>query len=84
MYRDRTATTPPGIVTRGWLDVRNHHSASVTEPVEPGHTYPFRWKRADQTRADPTGPTGARAARTGACLRRAGAAGRMTRTQETA
>jgi len=36
-----TATTPWKIVTRGWLDVRNRHSAAITEPVQPGRTYTF-------------------------------------------
>jgi X-Pro dipeptidyl-peptidase len=35
--------TPYQIVTRGWIDVRNRHSWSRTEPVTPGRTYDFRW-----------------------------------------
>ncbi|RJL23670.1 Xaa-Pro dipeptidyl-peptidase [Bailinhaonella thermotolerans] len=38
-----TATTPFKIVSRGWLDVRNRHSESRTEPVTPGRPYLFRW-----------------------------------------
>jgi X-Pro dipeptidyl-peptidase len=38
-----TARTPYQIVSRGWLDVRNRHSAAVTEPVVPGHPYVFTW-----------------------------------------
>jgi X-Pro dipeptidyl-peptidase len=38
-----TRQTPYQIVTRGWLDVRNRHSASRTEPVQPGRTYVFGW-----------------------------------------
>jgi X-Pro dipeptidyl-peptidase len=38
-----TETTPWKVVTRGWLDVRNRHSFAVTEPVEPGRTYPLSW-----------------------------------------
>ncbi|WP_460337033.1 Xaa-Pro dipeptidyl-peptidase [Actinoallomurus acanthiterrae] len=39
-----TKETPYQIVTRGWLDVRNRHSASRTEPITPGRTYAFDWK----------------------------------------
>jgi X-Pro dipeptidyl-peptidase len=39
-----TARTASEIVTRGWLDVRNRHSAARSEPVRPGKTYTFRWK----------------------------------------
>ena len=39
-----TATTPYEIVTRGWTDVRNRHSAARTEPIEPGRTYVFDWQ----------------------------------------
>jgi X-Pro dipeptidyl-peptidase len=38
-----TARTPYQIVSRGWLDVRNRHSAAVTEPVVPGRPYVFTW-----------------------------------------
>ncbi|MFD0685456.1 Xaa-Pro dipeptidyl-peptidase [Actinomadura fibrosa] len=41
--RYSTAVTPFKIVTRGWTDVRNRHSASVTEPVEAGRDYTFSW-----------------------------------------
>jgi X-Pro dipeptidyl-peptidase len=36
--------TPYQIVTRGWLDVRNRHSWSRTEPITPGRTYGFDWR----------------------------------------
>ena len=39
-----TTTAPYQIVTRGWLDVRNRHSAARTEPIEPGRTYVFGWR----------------------------------------
>lgn len=38
-----TKQTPYQIVTRGWLDVRNRHSASRTEPIAAGRTYTFDW-----------------------------------------
>ncbi|WP_067500209.1 Xaa-Pro dipeptidyl-peptidase [Actinoplanes sp. TFC3] len=38
-----TVTTPSEIVTRGWLDVRNRVSRSVTTPVRPGKPYTFTW-----------------------------------------
>ncbi|WP_433461510.1 Xaa-Pro dipeptidyl-peptidase [Spirillospora sp. CA-128828] len=38
-----TETAPYKIITRGWLDARNRHDFSRTEPVEPGRTYGFRW-----------------------------------------
>lgn len=38
-----TETAPYKIITRGWLDVRNRHSFSRTEPIRPGKTYTFRW-----------------------------------------
>ncbi|WP_165975370.1 Xaa-Pro dipeptidyl-peptidase [Actinomadura rubrisoli] len=38
-----TAVTPFKIVTRGWTDVRNRHSISVTEPVKAGKDYTFSW-----------------------------------------
>ncbi|WIM99406.1 CocE/NonD family hydrolase C-terminal non-catalytic domain-containing protein [Actinoplanes oblitus] len=38
-----TATTPYEIVTRGWLDVRNRFSRSVTTPIVAGREYTFRW-----------------------------------------
>jgi X-Pro dipeptidyl-peptidase len=43
-----TAQTPYQIVSRGWLDVRNRHSAGVTEPIEPGRTYTFSWQLQPQ------------------------------------
>jgi X-Pro dipeptidyl-peptidase len=39
-----TATTASEIVTRGWLDVRNRHSRSVSTPIEAGQPYTFTWK----------------------------------------
>ncbi|WP_406315637.1 Xaa-Pro dipeptidyl-peptidase [Streptosporangium sp. NBC_01639] len=36
-----TATAPYKIITRGWLDVRNRHSASRTEPLREGRFYDF-------------------------------------------
>ncbi|WP_243718976.1 Xaa-Pro dipeptidyl-peptidase [Actinomadura sp. KC06] len=39
----RTETAPYKVITRGWLDVRNRHSFSRTEPIKPGKTYTFRW-----------------------------------------
>jgi X-Pro dipeptidyl-peptidase len=38
-----TQTAPFKIVTRGWLDVRNRHDPSRTEPIRPGTVYSFRW-----------------------------------------
>ncbi len=38
-----TGTAPFKIVTRGWLDVRNRHDPSRTEPITPGTMYSFRW-----------------------------------------
>ncbi|MUN40461.1 Xaa-Pro dipeptidyl-peptidase [Actinomadura litoris] len=38
-----TAVTPFKVVTRGWMDVRNRHSASVTEPIKAGKDYTFSW-----------------------------------------
>jgi X-Pro dipeptidyl-peptidase len=38
-----TQTAPFKIVTRGWLDVRNRHDASRTEPIRPGQMHAFRW-----------------------------------------
>ncbi|MFE6611620.1 Xaa-Pro dipeptidyl-peptidase [Amycolatopsis sp. NPDC057786] len=43
IYRYTTAQTPYQVVSRGWLDVRNRHSASVTEPLSPDRTYTLRW-----------------------------------------
>ncbi|WP_395106315.1 Xaa-Pro dipeptidyl-peptidase [Actinomadura sp. SCN-SB] len=39
----RTETAPFKIITRGWLDARNRHSPSRTEPIAPGTMYDFRW-----------------------------------------
>ncbi|WP_131761732.1 Xaa-Pro dipeptidyl-peptidase, partial [Actinomadura fibrosa] len=39
----RTETAPFKIITRGWLDARNRHSPSRTEPIAPGRQYDFRW-----------------------------------------
>lgn len=44
LYEYVTEKTPYRIVTRGWLDVRNRHSASRTDPIQPGQDYSFRWK----------------------------------------
>ena len=41
--RHVTQTAPFKIVTRGWLDVRNRHDPSRTEPITPGEMYSFRW-----------------------------------------
>ncbi|TDD89904.1 Xaa-Pro dipeptidyl-peptidase [Actinomadura darangshiensis] len=38
-----TETAPYKIITRGWLDARNRHGFSRTEPIKPGRTYAFRW-----------------------------------------
>jgi X-Pro dipeptidyl-peptidase len=38
-----TATRPFKIVTRGWLDARNRHDPSRTEPLKAGKMYDFRW-----------------------------------------
>ncbi|WP_242893565.1 Xaa-Pro dipeptidyl-peptidase [Actinomadura litoris] len=38
-----TETAPYKIITRGWLDARNRHSPSRTEPITPGKAYDFRW-----------------------------------------
>ncbi|SDS24965.1 Xaa-Pro dipeptidyl-peptidase [Actinoplanes derwentensis] len=38
-----TASSDYEIVTRGWIDVRNRFSPSVTTPIKPGRTYTFRW-----------------------------------------
>ncbi len=43
-----TQETPFKIVTRGWLDVRNRHSESVTEPIEAGKTYLLSWQMQPQ------------------------------------
>ncbi|MEW2358677.1 Xaa-Pro dipeptidyl-peptidase [Spirillospora sp. NPDC029432] len=39
----RTETAPYKIITRGWLDARNRHSPSRTEPIRAGKMYDFRW-----------------------------------------
>ncbi|WP_245667908.1 Xaa-Pro dipeptidyl-peptidase [Actinomadura macra] len=38
-----TETAPFKVITRGWLDARNRHSPSHTDPLEPGKAYKFRW-----------------------------------------
>jgi X-Pro dipeptidyl-peptidase len=38
-----TTQTPYEIVTRGWIDVRNRLSRSVSTPVGPGVPYTFHW-----------------------------------------
>jgi X-Pro dipeptidyl-peptidase len=38
-----TTNTPWKIVSRGWLDVRNRHDPSVTEPIEGDRAYTFTW-----------------------------------------
>jgi X-Pro dipeptidyl-peptidase len=35
--------TPFQVVTRGWLDVRNRHTPSVSQPLTPGVSYAFSW-----------------------------------------
>ncbi|MFG1853030.1 Xaa-Pro dipeptidyl-peptidase [Actinomadura geliboluensis] len=44
-YRQQlaTQTAPYKIITRGWLDARNRHGFSRSEPVEAGKPYTFRW-----------------------------------------
>ncbi|HKN56010.1 MAG TPA: CocE/NonD family hydrolase C-terminal non-catalytic domain-containing protein, partial [Amycolatopsis sp.] len=42
-YAYTTAQTPYDVISRGWLDVRNRHSDSVTEPIKAGKTYTFDW-----------------------------------------
>lgn len=32
------------MVSRGWIDVRNRHSISVTEPISPRLSYQFGFK----------------------------------------
>ncbi|MGI5169361.1 Xaa-Pro dipeptidyl-peptidase [Spirillospora sp. CA-253888] len=39
----QTETAPYKIITRGWLDARNRHSPSRTEPIRPGKAYDFAW-----------------------------------------
>jgi X-Pro dipeptidyl-peptidase len=39
-----TRETPYQIVSRGWLDVRNRNSPSVTQPVQPGQSYGLSWQ----------------------------------------
>ncbi|MFI0353707.1 Xaa-Pro dipeptidyl-peptidase [Actinomadura sp. 9N407] len=39
----RTETAPYKIITRGWLDARNRHGASRSEPIRPGKMYDLRW-----------------------------------------
>jgi X-Pro dipeptidyl-peptidase len=43
VYQYTFAESPYQVVSRGWIDVRNRHSASVTEPLRPGQDYTFRW-----------------------------------------
>jgi X-Pro dipeptidyl-peptidase len=42
-YRYTTADSDYTVVSRGWTDVRNRHSESVTEPIKTGRTYTFSW-----------------------------------------
>ncbi|MFE0025416.1 Xaa-Pro dipeptidyl-peptidase [Amycolatopsis sp. NPDC059021] len=42
-YAYTTAQTPYDVISRGWLDVRNRHSDSRTEPIQAGRTYSFDW-----------------------------------------
>ncbi|WP_020670265.1 Xaa-Pro dipeptidyl-peptidase [Amycolatopsis nigrescens] len=42
-YRYSTAETGYQVISRGWMDVRNRHSASVTEPIRAGRDYTFDW-----------------------------------------
>lgn len=39
----KTDTAPYKIITRAWLDARNRHSPSQTEPITPGAEYDFQW-----------------------------------------
>ncbi|MFD8492247.1 Xaa-Pro dipeptidyl-peptidase [Amycolatopsis sp. NPDC059657] len=39
-----TAESDFQVVSRGWMDVRNRDSASVTEPIKPGRQYDFTWQ----------------------------------------
>lgn len=43
VFRYTMAETPYQVVSRGWIDVRNRHSAAVTEPIQAGTTYTFHW-----------------------------------------
>ncbi|MBA2892428.1 Xaa-Pro dipeptidyl-peptidase [Nonomuraea soli] len=43
LRRHAVAEAPFKIVTRGWIDVRNRHSDSRTEPIRAGRDYTFRW-----------------------------------------
>ncbi|HEX8343764.1 MAG TPA: CocE/NonD family hydrolase, partial [Actinoplanes sp.] len=40
----QTEQTPYEVVTRGWIDVRNRVSPSVTVPVAPGRPHTFGWE----------------------------------------
>lgn len=39
----QTETAPYKIVTRAWLDARNRHSFSRTDPIKAGKMYDFSW-----------------------------------------
>jgi X-Pro dipeptidyl-peptidase len=39
-----TTTAPYGIVTRGWLDVRNRATPWASRPIRPGATYTLSWE----------------------------------------
>jgi X-Pro dipeptidyl-peptidase len=42
-YGPRGSTGVPKIVTRGWMDVQNRLSPSLSQPVLKGWPYEFRW-----------------------------------------
>ena len=42
-YGPRGSDVAPVMVTRGWMDVQNRHSAARSEPVRQGKLYTFRW-----------------------------------------
>ncbi|WP_267243475.1 Xaa-Pro dipeptidyl-peptidase [Streptomyces sp. PR69] len=46
--RHRTETADFKIVSRGWLDIRNRHSLSHTDPVTEGREYRLRWDMQPQ------------------------------------
>ncbi|MGF3057494.1 Xaa-Pro dipeptidyl-peptidase [Microbacterium sp. YY-01] len=37
------ASGAPKVITRGWMDVQNRNSDAVTDPIEPGTAYDFRF-----------------------------------------
>lgn len=42
-YGPKGSEVEPVMVTRGWMDVQNRHSAWRSEPVRQGKFYTFRW-----------------------------------------